>query len=73
MSANYPNQYNDFTRCSYRIQAMGPQYCQVKLFLRDMDIEISSSGDCMKDALIIDSEKFCGKDSKTKESETYLN
>ncbi|CAG2164515.1 unnamed protein product [Oppiella nova] len=67
MSSNYPNQYSDYMRCSYRIQAMSPDFCRVKLFLRDVDIESSSSGDCMKDALIIDSQRLCGKDISTKE------
>ncbi|XP_054157656.1 blastula protease 10-like [Oppia nitens] len=66
-SANYPNQYSDYMRCSYRIQAMGSQYCWVRLFLRDIDIEASGSGDCRKDALIIDNQKLCGKDVQTKE------
>ena len=68
-STNYPNKYSGFMRCSYRIQSMGPDYCQVKLLLRDIDIESTSSGECIKDALIIDSQKICGKEPKTRESE----
>ncbi|CAG2103903.1 unnamed protein product, partial [Medioppia subpectinata] len=67
MSSNYPNQYSDYMRCSYRIQAMNQDFCRVKLFLRDVDIESSPSGDCMKDALIIDSQRLCGKDISAKE------
>lgn len=67
-SSNYPSHYSDFMRCSYRIQAMGPDYCQVKLYLRDIDIEVSPSGQCMKDSLIIDSQRLCGKDTKNRES-----
>jgi hypothetical protein len=71
-SSNYPNNYSDYTRCSYRIQAIGPQYCQVRIYLRDIDIESSPSGDCDKDALIIDNERICGKDFNRKDSKCFL-
>ena len=65
-SPNYPAPYGDYTKCVYRIQAIGHEYCNVKLRIRDLDIELSSSDShggtvkCEKDWLQVDTQKLCG-------------
>ena len=48
---------------------MGPDYCKVKIYLRDLDIEPSSSGNCDKDVLMIGDQRICGQEIQMKESQ----
>ncbi|OTF83939.1 cubilin-like protein, partial [Euroglyphus maynei] len=75
-SPNYPAPYGDYTKCVYRIQAIGQEYCNVKLRIQDMDIESSSTLamdnsrgtiKCEKDWLQIDRKKLCGNKLETNE------
>ena len=66
-SPNYPAPYDDFTRCTYRIQAASPEYCALRLVIKDLDIErdINSrfAADCEKDSLELSGDiKLCGRD-----------
>lgn len=67
-SPSYPGNYDDLTKCTYRILAVGDDYCSVYLKILDFDIEStmdnsyrpSSEPICLKDWLELDSKRLCG-------------
>ena len=67
-SLNFPNQYPDYVKCTYRIKAANSHYCQVRLALRDIDIQASPA--CDKDYLYIKGERVCGHDLAPRESKS---
>ena len=66
-SLNFPNQYPDYVKCTYRIKAPNAHYCQIRLTLRDVDIQASPA--CDKDYLYIKGERICGHDLTPREGE----
>lgn len=59
-STNFPKFYNNNLKCLYRIKAANSLYCQVRLVLRDIDIQ--SSPACDRDYLYVKGERICGED-----------
>ncbi|RWS13407.1 cubilin-like protein [Dinothrombium tinctorium] len=69
-STNYPRNYENYVRCTYRISAHNENYCKVRLHIRDLDIEESSA--CDKDYLYIQNERICNTNYRPKEMTIYF-
>lgn len=71
VSGHYPNYYDHYVQCTFRISALSHSYCGVRLYLRDFDIEYSPN--CDKDYLFIDGKRMCGNESIGRESKSRLS
>jgi len=64
----YPNNYLNDVHCNYRIAAAGPNYCKVKFYIRDLDVEVTEA--CDRDYLYINGKRICNINFKPHESKT---
>lgn len=65
LSPNYNEQrrsYDNNMDCLYKIVARGYEFCSLKLTIVDLDLE--SSSDCHNDYLLIDNQRYCGRNSR---------
>ncbi|XP_067139271.1 LOW QUALITY PROTEIN: cubilin-like [Centruroides vittatus] len=60
-SLNYPRDYADNLRCSYKIERVN-RYCGLEMYFHEFEIE--SSVGCRKDYVLINGNRYCGSELK---------